>query len=319
MSFDDLVGDELGDALDEVGLVDLVGDLRDDDGLLAVAGLFDGDLAADHEAAATGAVGIRDAAGAVENAAGGEVRTFDVLEDVFEGAVGLVDDHDGRVDDLSEVVRRDVGCHADGDARAAVHDQVGIACGQDGGLEGALVVVRGEVDGVHVDVGEHVAGDLLKAGFGVTHGGWRVAVDGAEVALAVDERVAHAEGLGEADHGVVDGGVAVGVIVAHGEADDLGALGVFLVGLETHLLHGVEDAAVDGLEAVADVGQGAADDDGHGVVQVGPSHLLFKVDGIEVQGSRTGGAGRWNGTIAGAEFGRGGGVVSAFGNGVVGA
>ena len=55
---DDLVGDELGDTLDEVGLVDLVGDLGDDDALLAVAALFDGDLGADHEAAAAGAVGV---------------------------------------------------------------------------------------------------------------------------------------------------------------------------------------------------------------------------------------------------------------------
>ena len=106
-----------------------------------------------------------------------------------------------------------------------------------------------------------------------------VAVDGAEVALAVYEGVAEGEGLGEADHGVVDGGVAVGMVVAHDVADDLGGLGVLLVELEAHLLHAVEDAAVDGLEAVTDVGQGAADDDRHGVVEVGPAHLLFNIDG----------------------------------------
>ena len=183
--------------------------------------------------------------------------------------------------------------------------------GQDGGLERGLVVVGREVDGVHVDVGDHFTGDFLQACLGVAHGGRRVAVDGAEVALAVDEGVAHGKGLREADHGVVDGGVAVGVVVAHGVADDLGALGVLFVGLEAHFLHGVEDAAVHGLEAVADVWQGAADDDGHAVVQVGPAHLLFKVDGVEIQGSGAGGAGGWNGTVAGAEFGRGGGVGGA--------
>ena len=39
---DDLFVDELGDALDEVGLVDLVGDLGDDDGLAAAGDVFDG-------------------------------------------------------------------------------------------------------------------------------------------------------------------------------------------------------------------------------------------------------------------------------------
>ena len=144
-------------------------------------------------------------------------------------------------------MRRDVGGHADGDAGAAVDDEVGDAGGEDGGLERGLVVVGDEVDGVHVDVGEHFAGDAGQAALGVAHGGGWVAVDGAEVSLAVDHEVAQAEGLRKADHGVVDGGVAVGVVVAHDVADDLGGLGVFLVELEAHLLHAVEDAAVDGL------------------------------------------------------------------------
>ncbi len=69
------------------------------------------------------------------------------------------------------------------------------------------------------------------------------------------------------------------MVVTHDVADDLGGLGVLLVELETHLLHAVEDAAVDGLEAVADIGQSATDDDRHGVVEVRPAHLLFNVDG----------------------------------------
>ncbi len=71
--------------------------------------------------------------------------------------------------------------------RAAVDDEVRDARGEDGGLEGGLVVVGGEVDGVGVDVGEHLAGDAGEAGFGVPHGGGWVAIDGAEVALAIYE------------------------------------------------------------------------------------------------------------------------------------
>ena len=106
---------------------------------------------------------------------------------------------------------------------------------------------RNEVDGVVVDVGEHLGRETGQARFGVAHGGRRVAVDRAEVALAVDERVAQGEVLREANHGVVDGGVAVGMVVTHDVADDLGRLGVLLVELEAHLLHAVEDATVDGL------------------------------------------------------------------------
>ena len=212
-------------------------------------------------------------------------------------------------------MRRDLRRHADGDALRAVDDEVREAAGQNGGLGGGLVVVGHEVDGVGVDVGEHLAGDTRHAGFGVTHGGGRVAVDGAEVALAIDEDVAEAEGLGETDEGVVDGRVAVRVEVAHHVADHLRRLGVLLVELKAHLLHAVEDAAMHGLESVAGVGQGAADDDRHGVVEVGAAHLLLDVDGQKLQGSGTGGrtwavsASAAGGRVVGVGVLRRGGIV----------
>ena len=46
---------------------------------------------------------------------------------------------------------------------------------------------------------------------------------------------------------------------------------------------------MDGLEAVADVGQRAADDDRHRVVEIRPAHLVFDIDGNHVGGAGTGG------------------------------
>ncbi len=81
-----------------------------------------------------------------------------------------------------------------------------------------------EVDGLLVDVGEQLGRDAGQAAFGVSIRGRRVAVDRAEVALAVDERVAHREVLRHADQRVVDGGVAVRVVLTEHLADDLRAL-----------------------------------------------------------------------------------------------
>jgi hypothetical protein len=39
---------------------------------------------------------------------------------------------------------------------------------------------------------------------------------------------------------------------------------------------------MDGLEAIAGVGQGAPDDNRHGVVEIGAAHLLFDIDRNEV-------------------------------------
>src|SRR5205823_11994117 len=45
--------------------------------------------------------------------------------------------------------------------------------------------------------------------------------------------------------------------------------------------HPVEDAAMDGLQAVARVGQGPRHDHGHGVVEERPLHFLLELDGLD--------------------------------------
>ena len=159
-----------------------------------------------------------------------------------------------RVDDLGEVVGRDVGGHAHGDARRAVDEEVRDARGQDDGLLLVVVVVRDEVDGVLVDVGEHLVRDPRHARLGVAHGRRRIAVDGAEVALAVDERVAQGELLDHPHERVVDRrSRRAGWYLPMHVADDARRLLVAAVPRQPEVLHGVEHAPVHGLEAVADV------------------------------------------------------------------
>ena len=61
-------------------------------------------------------------------------------------------------------------------------------------------------------------------------------------------------------------------------ADRRDRFSVRLVGGEVCLIHGVEYAAVDGLQSVAHVRQGAADDNAHRVVEKRASDLFFNVD-----------------------------------------
>ena len=276
----DLLGvDQVGDALDELGLVDGVGDLGDDDPLpLALVAPLDHGFRPELDGPPAGPVGVADPLLVEDVAARGKVRPGDELHDLFEGRVGMVQQVDEAVADLAEVVGRDVGGHADGDARAPVDQEVGEFRRQELGHGQAFVVVRDEVDRVLLDVGHHLAGQPGHPDFGVAHGRRRVAVDRAEVALPVDQEGPQAEILGHPDDGVVRRLVAVGMVLADDVADDAGRFFVRLVVGRPRFVQGVQAAPVDGLEAVLDVGDGPADDDAHGVVKVGALHLLFEGD-----------------------------------------
>ena len=132
----------------------------------------------------------------------------------------------------------------------------------------ASVVVGAEIDGVLVDAVEQMRGGRGQPRLGVAVGGGIIAVDIAEIALAVDQRIADGKVLGKPRQRVVDRLIAVGMEVAHGVTDDLGAFAELALGAEPELLHGVEQPPMDGLEPVAHIGERAVHDGGECVGEV---------------------------------------------------
>ena len=170
---------------------------------------------------------------------------------------------------------RDVGGHANSNTAGTVEEQIGYPRREDNGLFVAAVVVLFEVDRILVDVGDELFGNRRHPHFGVAHGSGRIAIDGAEVALTVDERVAHGEGLGEPNHCVIDGNVVVGVVAAEYVSDDASALAVAGVCPGAGVEHAPDDAPLNGLEAVLDPWERARHDHTHGVVEIALAHLDF--------------------------------------------
>jgi hypothetical protein len=224
-------------------------------------------------------IGGADAGPADDQASGGEVRAGDDLDEIVDAERGVVDQRDAGIDDLAEIVRRDVGRHADGDATGAVGEEVRKPRRQHQRLALGVVVVRLEIDGRLVDVLEQRVGDLGKPHLGVSHGCRGIAVDRAEIALAVDQGQPHGEVLRHAHQGVIDGLVAVRMVFTDDVADDAGRLPIRLVPLVAVLVHGVENAPVHRLKAVPRIGQRARHDHAHGVIEIGALHLLDDGDG----------------------------------------
>ena len=197
----------------------------------------------------------------------------------------IADQRDAGVDQFAQIMRRDIGRHADGDAAGAVDQEIGKARRQHHRLVLVAVVIGLEVDGVLVDVVEQRHRRLGQPAFGVAHGRRRIAVDRTEIALPVDQLQAHGEILRHAHQRVVDRLVAVRVIFAHHVADHARRFHVFLVGRMPLLVHRMQDAPVHRLQAVAHIGQRPRHDHAHGVIEVRALHLLGDRDRTDIGGT----------------------------------
>src|SRR6516162_1565539 len=267
-AFDLLIAHQFADALYQMRLVDLVGNFAHDDGFAFAAQGFKLDLAAHDDRAAAQMISGAYTLTAEDNAAGRKIRA------------GY--DRNQGVDDFTEIVRRNIRRHADGNAASTVDKKIGKARRQDGGLLLHAVVVRLEIDRILVDVFNEGAGDAFEPHFGVTHRRWRIAVDRAEIALPVNERQAQGKILRHANQRVIDGLIAMRVIFTDDVADDARRFTIRLIPLVAVLVHRIEDAAMDRLEPVACVGQGAGHDYAHRVIEIAPLHLFGDRDGANV-------------------------------------
>ena len=278
-ALDALFSVQIGNGLTQHALVDAVGDLGDDD---ASVFLVDLSLGTHHDATATGGVGLQNAVGAVNSGTGGEIGALDVFHQLGDGAFGVIHTEDGGVNDLAQVMGRDVGGHTDGDTDGTVDQKIGKTGGQYGRLVQTVIKVLGHLDHVFVHITKQFVRDLGHSRLGVTVSGRAVAVDRAKVTLSFYQGIAVGEVLRHTHHGAVDGAVTVGVIAAQHVTDGGSRLTEGLVMDQAILVHGVHDTALARLHAVAHVGQGAGDDDRHGVFDEGFFDLLLHGDGDDL-------------------------------------
>ena len=138
--------------------------------------------------------------------------------------------------------------------------------GKDLGFFEAIVEVGREVDGVLVDVSQHFDSDAHQARFGVPIRGRRIAIDGPEVSLPVNQRITQREILRHAHQRVVHAAVAVRMISTQHVTNDGRALLVRATRQQAVFVHGMQHAAVHRLESVSDVGQRAGNNHAHRII-----------------------------------------------------
>ena len=214
---------------------------------------------------------------------GGEIGAGNNGDQFVGRDAGIVDIGKAGAQPFAKIMRWNVGRHADGNAARAIDEQIREAGGQNLRLMFRRIIVGREIDGILVEIFQQRARHLGQPRFGVAHGGWRIGVHRSEIALTVDQRHAHRPVLRHPRQGVVDRTVAMRVIFTHHLADKAGGLAIGAVVEKARFLGGKENAAMDRLQPVAYVRQGARNDDGHRIVEIAGLHLLDDGDGADVR------------------------------------
>ncbi len=209
-----LIANQLSQLLEQTLTIHLIRDLFDHNGVAAILLLDDLAFRADRDAAMTGLVCIADALLPHDDATSREVRTGELRHQLFGGDLRVVQHQAGRVDRLAQIMRRDVRCHANSDAVRSIDQQIREARREHFWLLQALIIVRVEVHGLFIKIAQELHRRLIQASLGVAHRCCRVAVDGSEVPMTIDQGKAHGERLSQADHRVIDGRVTMRVIFA---------------------------------------------------------------------------------------------------------
>ena len=162
----------------EVGLVHAERDGRDDDLVIALLAFGDLRISAHDDGPAARRVCVRDVFLIERDATGRKIRPLHELQEVVGGRFGIFDEVYRRVAHFFQIVRRDVGRHADRDAERSVQKKIWRCGRQNARLLFGVVVIGSEGDGLLVDIAHHFTREARHFCLGVAVRGRAVAVDG---------------------------------------------------------------------------------------------------------------------------------------------
>ena len=275
-SLNALIVHQINDGLHQIELVHHIGYFTDDDPV-AVAAFFNFRPGPHRDAPPAGSIRRPDAAATHDDAAGGKIWPLNILHNIRQLGVGTVDQQANGVHHLPQIMGRNVGRHAHRNTGGAVHQQIGKPGRQHRRLLPVIIEIGNKIHRVLVDVRQHIQTELAQPGFRIPIGGGRMSVDGAEVAVAVHQRIPQRKILGQTHHGVVHRGVAVGMIPSQHVTHGGGRLAEWLIRRQLILVHGIENPAMHRLESVPHIRQRPGYQHRHGILQKPLAHLLIQI------------------------------------------
>ena len=160
---------------------------------------------ADINSSTAGAISLQNTGPTINNARRGEVRTRNKFHQVINGQRFIFQQGQAAIDHLRHIVWWNIGGHTHGNTGRTVHQKVRYPGRQHGGDLFRAVVVRHVINGLFIQIGQQLMGDLVHADFRITHRCGGVSVNGAKVTLTIDQHVTQRKRLRHTNDGVVYG------------------------------------------------------------------------------------------------------------------
>ena len=151
--------------------------------------LFDLGSGADHYPASARGVSLKDARRTVDGSVCREVRTFDVFHKLGNGTLGVIHTVDSGVNDLTEIVGRDICRHTDSDSDSSIYKEVREAGGKNAGLSSSVIEVRHKVNDLFFKVSHKRVSYLRHSRLGVTVSRSTVSVNRTEVSVTFNKGI----------------------------------------------------------------------------------------------------------------------------------
>ena len=248
-SVDFLIAHKLGDFLYQPRLIHHIRKFCDDNLTLAVWQSLDIGNCADTDLSASGPVGIFNSAHPENLGASRKIRSLDDMHDFIKGGLSvlfnlIIDDFDYSTNNLPEIMRRNIRCHADSDSRCAIDQKIRNSCRKNGRLFFRIIEVRNKVNRILVHVTNHLHRDFAQPCLCITHCRGSVSVDRTEVSMTVNEGIPHIPVLRHRDKRSVNGRVSVRMIFSHRITDNTGTFSVRLVGSVIQFYHGIQNSSL---------------------------------------------------------------------------
>ena len=239
-----------------------------DNGFFILTNFFNSAFCTHHNRTAAGQISLLGSAVAQNQAAGRKIRSRNNINQFFNADFRIIYIGTASINHFTQIMRRNVCCHTNGNTVAAVYQQVRKTRRQNCRFLQRFIIVWHKVNSVFVQIVGQTRRNFSESGFGITHSSSAITIHRAKVTLSVNQCQTHRKRLRHTHHGFINRDVAVRVIFTHNIADDTRRFTIWFGAVITVFIHSVNNTAMHRFHTVTSIRQSTGYNHAHGIVQI---------------------------------------------------